>query len=48
MNMSAAPSVPGPTAEQWQTEADQYDAWAGEHTSTDTAAPSDAGPSPRP
>jgi len=39
--------VPGPTAEQWQTEADQYDAWAGEHTGTDTAAPNDAGP-PRP
>jgi hypothetical protein len=39
--------VPGPTAEQWQTEADQYDAWASEHTSTDTAAPSDA-EAPRP
>ena len=39
--------VPGPAADQWQAEADRYDAWAGEHTGTDTAAPSDAGP-PRP
>ncbi len=40
--------LPGPTAQAWQIEADRYDAWAGEHTSTGAQAPGDAGAPPRP
>ena len=39
--------VPGPTADQWQVEADQYHAWAGEHPGPGPAA-ADGGAPPQP
>lgn len=38
--------VPGPTAEEWQTEAERYDAWAADHASPDHTADEGASAEP--